>query len=150
MSVQSVFLRMFTWASLLALGLPLAAERCVFPEDPSVLDVQRDFGAKGDGLADDTAALQAGLAASSNRGQEGGTKILFLPNGTYRVTSNLVVNARVGPWVYGESREGVVIRLADGVATNVTAVLRTHPSDTEAGSADFFMRNFRKIGRAHV
>ncbi len=33
----------------------------------------------------------------------------------------------------------------DGAPTNVTAALRTHPSDTEAGSADFFMRNFRNM-----
>jgi len=122
-----------------------AADRVVFPQDPSVLDARRDFGAKGDGVADDTAALQAGIEASSNRGKGGGTKILFLPNGSYRISSNLVVKAAVGPWVYGESRDGVVIRLADGVPTNVTAVLRTHPSDTKASSADFFMRNFRHL-----
>ena len=85
------------------------------------------LGAKGDGVADDTAALQSGIAASSNRGKDGGTKILFLPNGTYRVTSNLIVAAAVGPWVYGESRDGVIVRLADGVPTNITAVLPAHP-----------------------
>lgn len=131
--------------SLLRIMEAAAADRCVFPQDPSVLDLRRDFGAKGDGMADDTAALQAAIEASSNRGQDGGTKILYLPDGTYRVTSNLVVTARVGPWVYGESRDGVIIRLADGVPTNVTAVLRTHPSDTQASSADFFMRNFRHL-----
>jgi len=107
-----------------AATVAIAAERTVFPSDPSVLDVKRDFNAVGDGVSDDTAALQAGIEASSSRGREGGTKILFLPNGTYRVTSNLVVKAAVGPWVYGESRDGVVIRLADGVPTNITAVLR--------------------------
>lgn len=122
-----------------------AGERCVFPADASVLDLRRDFGAQGDGVADDTAALQAALDASSSRGKGGGTKMLYLPNGIYRVSSNLVVRAAVGPWVYGESRDGVVIRLADGVPTNVTAVLRTHPSDTQASSADFFMRNFRNL-----
>ncbi len=132
-------------ASGTASRLPLSAERCVLPNDPSVLDVRRDFCAKGDGVADDTAALQAAIAGSSNRGREGATKILFLPAGIYRVTSNLVVKAGVGPWVYGESRDGVIIRLADGVATNVTAVLRTHPSDTKASSADFFMRNVRNL-----
>lgn len=130
---------------LLASNQLFAADRYVFPNDPSVLDVKRDFGAQGDGVADDTAALQSGIAASSDRGDDAGTKILFLPNGIYRVTGTLVVNAAVGPWVYGESRDGVIIRLDDGAPASVTAVLRTHPSDTEASSADFFMRNFRNL-----
>lgn len=117
-----------------------------FPADPSVLDLKRDFGAVGDGMTDDTAALQAAIEASSDRRADGGgTKILFLPNGVYRVSDTLVVKARVGPWVYGESRDGVVLRLVVGVGTNVTALLRTHPSDTQAGSADYFMRNFRNL-----
>lgn len=130
------------WTAPLASASPGSI---VFPPDPSVLDLKRDFGAKGDGEADDTAALQAAIEASSNRGRAGGTAVLFIPNGTYRVTSNLVIHAAVGPWVYGESRDGVVLRLADGVGSNVTAVLRTHPSDTQATSADFFMRNFRHL-----
>jgi hypothetical protein len=39
----------------------------------------------------------------------------------------------------------VILRLDDGVATNITAVVRTHPSDTKATSADFFMRNFHNL-----
>lgn len=146
--MSNKLLRYQVWFGCAILWLPSvwpAAERCVFPDDPSVLNVKRDFGALGDGVTDDTAALQAGLAASSNRGRDGGTGILYLPNGTYRVTNTLVVRSAVGPWVYGESRDGVVIRLADGVPTNVTAVLRTHPSDTDASSADFFMRNLRNV-----
>ena len=56
-----------------------------------------------------------------------------------------MAKAAVGPWVYGESRDGVIIRLADGASTNVTSVLRAHPSDTQSSSADFFMRNFRNL-----
>jgi hypothetical protein len=124
---------------------PAVADRVVFPADPSVLNVQLDFGAKGNGVADDTAALQAAIEASSSRGTDGGTKVVYLPDGIYRVSRTLVVQAGVGPWVYGESRDGVIIRLDDGVPGDVTAVLRTHPSDTEASSADFFMRNFRHL-----
>ena len=122
-----------------------AAEQIVFPKDPSVLDLRRDFGAVGDGKADDTAALQAALDASCSRKPGSSTKVLFIPNGTYRVTKTLVVQSGVGPWVYGQSRDGVILRLADGVPAEVTALLRTHPSDTKATSADFFMRNFRNL-----
>src|SRR5437899_5759912 len=45
----------------------------------------RDFGAKGDGVTDDTAALQAAITQAS-----GG--IVFVPAGTYVVTSQLTYN----------------------------------------------------------
>lgn len=144
-NLPRLFLLLTLAAALTGTHPLFGSDRCVFPKDPSVLDVKRDFGARGDGVADDTAALQAGIAASSGRGREAGSKILFLPNGVYRITSTLVVQAGVGPWVYGESRDGVVIRLADGVPETVTAALRTHPSDTKESSADFFMRNFRNL-----
>jgi hypothetical protein len=125
--------------------VPASLPRLVFPNDPAVVDVKRDLGARGDGRTDDTAALQKALDASSGRESDQRTKLVFLPNGVYRLTSNLVVRAGVGPWVYGESRDGVILRLDDGVPTNITALLRTHPSNTKETSADFFMRNFRNL-----
>ena len=120
-------------------------ESIAFPKDDSVLDARRDCGAKGDGAADDTEALQKAIEASC-RGNGRQSKVLFIPNGTYRVTRSLVVESSVGPWVYGESRDGVVIRLADGITdTNCTAVLRTHPNEKGKTSADWFMRNFRNL-----
>ncbi len=120
-------------------------ESISFPKDEAVLDLRRDFDAKGNGVADDTDALQAALEASCrSKGKQ--SKVLYIPNGTYRVTRSLVVKPSVGPWVYGESRDGVVIRLADGVTdTNCTAVLRTHPQEKGKTSADWFMRNFRNL-----
>ncbi len=120
-------------------------DEIIFPQDASVIDLRRDFGAAGDGKTDDTAALQAALDAASNRRGKDGTKALFVPNGTYLVKKTLVVEQRVGPWVFGQSRDGAVIRLADGADTETTAVIRTHPSDTKASSADFFMRSFRNL-----
>jgi hypothetical protein len=47
----------------------------------------KSYGAKGDGVTDDTAALNAALAAVSAHG--GG--YLFLPRGTYEISSEIVI-----------------------------------------------------------
>ena len=49
------------------------------------------FGAKGDGVTDDTAAVQAALnyAASNSIG------FVYLPTGTYIVSSQIVIPAQV-------------------------------------------------------
>ncbi len=51
-------------------------------------DVMRDFGAKGDGLADDTAAIQSALSAAMHYGQGA---IAYLPTGRYLVSHTLSV-----------------------------------------------------------
>jgi hypothetical protein len=137
--------------AVLASLAPLSAQqRYSFPDDPNVLDVKRHLGAKGDGKTDDTAALQKALDLSSGRSKElkekhgNHSRVVFLPNGVYRVTNSLIVKAAVGPWLYGETRDGVVIKLDDGVK-DVTAVLRTHPKEKGPTSADWFMRNLRNF-----
>lgn len=52
-------------------------------------DAKQDFGAKGDGQADDTAALQQAIAAAQAFGEEA---IAYLPTGTYRITQPLELN----------------------------------------------------------
>lgn len=47
-----------------------------------------DFGAVGNGVADDTAAIQTAITAVKNT-----SKQLFFPAGSYRVTSSLVMDA---------------------------------------------------------
>lgn len=48
--------------------------------------VVTDFGAKGDGAADDTAAINAAIAAAED-GQ-----MIFFPKGTYNISSGLVID----------------------------------------------------------
>lgn len=109
----------------------------VFPRDPhAVIDAKRDLGARGDGRHDDTEALQRGIDLSCGIG--GHTRVLYLPRGVYRITRPLVVHAPIGPWIYGQWRDGVTLRLDNGAGAE--AVLRTHPRATEPRSADWFMR----------
>lgn len=146
--MRATFLGLLVLVGLPALGAGDATPpglRYVFPSDPAVLDAKRDLGAKGDGRVDDTECLQRGIDLSSDR-SSGRTRILYLPNGTYRLSKTLTVRSRVGPWVFGETRDGVVLRMDDGIQdTNITAVLRTLPDATQAGSADWFMRNVRNL-----
>lgn len=53
-----------------------------------VFNVQ-DFGAKGDGSHDDTAAIQSAIAAAQTAG--GGT--VYVPSGTYKTTATLSITA---------------------------------------------------------
>ena len=141
---------LFVAIALIAQCSVNAAERIVFPDDRSVLDVKKHLGAKGDGKSDDSDILQRALDIGSGRDKEAAgefgrhTRVVYLPNGTYRLTKSLVVKSAVGPWLYGESRDGVVLKLDDGVK-DVTAVLRTHPNEKGPTSADWFMRNLRNF-----
>jgi hypothetical protein len=87
-----------------------ANDNIVFPEDAGVIDVtQPPYGAVGDGVADDTAAIQK--AITDNTGIQFGTRTLYLPDGTYRVSDTLIWVRRLT--LQGQSTGGVVIRLAD-------------------------------------
>lgn len=55
---------------------------------PSWANVKTQYGAKGDGVTDDTAALQRAI---NDLGQPGKAFVLFLPAGTYRITKTLTV-----------------------------------------------------------
>lgn len=55
----------------------------------------KDFGAKGDGTTDDTAAIQAAVntlvAGTTNGSAATGNGRLFLPKGTYKITSTITL-----------------------------------------------------------
>jgi hypothetical protein len=93
-------------------------ENIIFPADAGVLNV-KDFGAKGDGVTDDTAAIQALLNAHPN-----GQRIIYLPNGTYLVSGTLTWPAGTpgkgddykNTILQGQSEHGVIIKLQDRAA----------------------------------
>lgn len=63
----------------------VAAEECVGPF-ASWRDVKRDYGAVGDGKADDTAALQRAMDKLVKHEE---ACVLYLPAGTYRITDTV-------------------------------------------------------------
>ena len=64
------------------------------------LDARRDFGAVGDGKADDTAALQKALDAVGQYDKDHFQ--LYLPAGTYRITKRLERKNAIGVFLIGE------------------------------------------------
>jgi hypothetical protein len=75
------------------------------------VNVKTEYGAVGDGKADDTAALQAAL--DGMRGDKAATEPLgetiYLPAGTYRITRTLTMESHLGVAVYGEDPKNTVI-----------------------------------------
>ncbi len=106
---------------------PVAAQlEYVFPKDAGIIDVKRDFGAKGDGVTDDTAAVKAAVVAALNADYRN-PKFVYFPNGTYILSDS--IKARVsdkpdgeGGWsdgwrsgmaLVGQTRNGVILKLKD-------------------------------------
>lgn len=130
---------------LLLLARGVVAE--TYPADSSALNV-RDFGARGDGQTDDTAAFLAALAAS---GGDTGTlfwqdRLVFVPDGTYRLSAPLVkryANGNFGSGfiLIGQSQAGTVLKLADqapgyGDPQRPQAVIFTTSKLLRGGAAD--------------
>lgn len=89
----------------------------------------KDLGAIGNGIADDTEAIQATI----DRIFKIGGGIVFLPKGTYLVKINsskdLALNIRSKVIIQGEDRENTVIKLADKQGNYKSILGGTYKSD---------------------
>lgn len=88
----------------------------VFPAFAGLINVKQ-YGARGDGLTDDTAAIKAAIAAS-HASSTRDLKTVYFPNGTYLVSDTLLKRTASGEWLahfvlQGESRSGTILRLKD-------------------------------------
>lgn len=96
----------------------------------------RDFGAKGDGVTDDTSAINRALSELYTR--EANPEIrrsLFFPAGTYKVTDTIKVPSYAK--LYGEGAKSSTIKYysPDGGATVADAVVRTTDSKNQTGAS---------------
>jgi len=87
-----------------------------FPKD-AVVNVKTAFGAKGNGVTDDTAAIRAAIAAGLGTGAPSlPHKTLYFPKGTYLVSGSLMWKLASGQWstsltFQGENRDQTIIKL---------------------------------------
>ena len=113
-------------AALLAAGL-LAAGRTARGDEfvgpfPSWANVKTEYGAVGDGKADDTAAIQKAL--EEVRGKDSPKRVLYFPAGIYRITAMLKLDRishsePLGMSIVGEDPEKTVIKWDGPAGTNM-------------------------------
>ncbi len=96
-------------------GYPLLNTERTFPADSGMVNVKTQYGAKGDGVTDDTAALQKAISSVI---RSGNGAILYFPSGTYLVSRPLIEKDLHGTWqsqltFQGENQGRTIIKLTD-------------------------------------
>ena len=98
-------------------GDPIGNAERIFPPDSGMVNVKTQYGAKGDGVSDDTAAIQLAISATVHHPQTG-PRIIYFPAGTYLVSRPLLEKNLKGQWdslltLQGENRATTMIKLQD-------------------------------------
>jgi len=94
----------------------LGVYEVVYPKDSGVINVRIDYGAKGDGVTDDTQAIISALEEAGSHPRP--VKPVFLPAGTYLVSDTILRRDAEGFFVgdmilYGQGEGKTTIKLMD-------------------------------------
>lgn len=110
------------------------------PPDADVINVKADYGAKGDGVTDDTEAIQRAIKFALDREtRSSAPPFIFFPAGTYVVHKPIESRIGTGGWsngwrtgmlLLGESEKTTILKLQDNLPayqdkTAPEALLRT-------------------------
>jgi hypothetical protein len=98
-------------------GDSIASAERTFPPDSGMVNIKTQYGAKGDGVSDDTEAIQQAISSVVHHPQAG-PRIVFFPAGTYLVSRPLLEKDLKLQWnslltLQGENRATTMIRLKD-------------------------------------
>ncbi|MEF3302288.1 glycosyl hydrolase family 28-related protein [Paenibacillus sp. GYB003] len=101
-----------------------------------------DFGAKGDGKADDTNALQAALNS--------GYSEIYIPKGIYKITQPLKVNNRNGMTVYGANSTLSFSNVATGLEFNKCSHIEVRDLEFNGNYSSNYLVRFNTCSNIHV
>jgi len=98
-------------------GVPIANAERTFPPDSGMVNVKTQYGAKGDGVTNDTSAIQQSISATVHH-PGNGPRIIYFPAGTYLVSRPLLEKDMKAQWnslltLQGENRATTMIKLTD-------------------------------------
>ena len=80
------------------------------PANSGFLNVKTDCGARGDGVTDDTDALEKAIGSPTRKIK--GSRAVYIPDGTYLIGRPLVVGDKK-KFIQGQSRRKTIIKLED-------------------------------------
>lgn len=96
-------------------GYPVTSMERTFPRDTGMIDVRDKYGAKGDGVTDDTRAIQTAISANIHNPNGA---ILYFSSGIYLVSKPLLYKNASNAWssaltLQGQNQETTIIKLID-------------------------------------